>query len=323
MNGSDTTFDLVAAGELLVDMTPVSTPDGVCFQPNPGGAPCNFLAMAQKMGARTAFIGKVGADRFGQMLRKTITDIGIDASGLVMDSSLPTTLAFVHLDASGDRSFSFYRKGCADVGLEQGEVDMSILKRTGGFYFGSLAFTDEPLRSVATALIAEAKKQAVTVCYDPNYRPLLWPSQEAAVEAMRFGLQFADVLKVSEEEALLLTGKSSPEEAAKILSEHGIALVCVTLGEKGVLARFKGFDISIPGIKVKVVDTTGAGDAFFGTLMQQIACSPKKLETLEKGELTLMLRTANAAAALCVQARGAIPALPDRERVLKELARSE
>jgi len=209
------------------------------------------------------------------------------------------------------------------VGLEQGEVDMSILKRTGGFYFGSLAFTDEPLRSVATALIAEAKKQAVTVCYDPNYRPLLWPSQEAAVEAMRFGLQFADVLKVSEEEALLLTGKSSPEEAAKILSEHGIALVCVTLGEKGVLARFKGFDISIPGIKVKVVDTTGAGDAFFGTLMQQIACSPEKLETLEKGELTLMLRTANAAAALCVQARGAIPALPDRERVLKELARSE
>ncbi len=320
MGSSDKIFDLVAVGELLVDMTPLSGPEGACFQPNPGGAPCNFLAMAQKMGARTAFIGKVGDDRFGKMLRKTITDIGIDAEGLVMDPSLPTTLAFVHLDASGDRSFSFYRKGCADVGLELREVDISIMRRAKAFYFGSLSFTDEPLRSVVTALLAEAKKESLLVCFDPNYRPLLWPSQEAAVEAMRFGLPFADVLKVSEEEAALLTGKSSPEEAAKILAAGGIALVCVTLGENGVLALFDGSLIAVSGKKVNVLDTTGAGDAFFGTLMQQIACSAKKLADLSRQEMTFMLQTANCAAALCVQARGAIPALPDRERVLRELS---
>ncbi len=315
---SDTIFDLVAVGELLVDMTPLSTPEGVCFQPNPGGAPCNFLAMAQKMGARTAFIGKVGNVQFGKMLRKTIDDIGIDSFSLVMDSSLATTLAFVHLDASGDRSFSFYRKGCADVGLRLDEVDMSILRRTKAFYFGSLAFTDEPLRSAVAALLAESKKQNVLVCYDPNYRPLLWPSRESAVKRMNFGLQFADVLKVSEEEAQLLTGKESPEDAALCLSDHGIELVCVTQGDKGVIARFKNNTFSVPAKKVVAVDTTGAGDAFFGTLMQQITGADKSLTDLCREELALMLHTANSAAALCVQARGAIPALPDRERVLKE-----
>ncbi len=316
MSGNDTILDLVAVGELLVDMTPSCGPDGPCFQPNPGGAPCNFLAMAQKMGARTAFIGKVGSDQFGRMLRRTIEDIGIDASALIMDSSLPTTLAFVHLDESGERSFSFYRKFCADVGLELREVDLSILKRTRAFYFGSLAFTDEPLRSVAKALLHEAKKQNVLVCYDPNYRPLLWPSMESAIEHMRYGLQYADVLKVSEEEAQLLTGETSLEEAAKSLASHGIELVCITLGDKGVLARFQDATISVPAKKVRAVDTTGAGDAFFGTLMQQIACSQKALDGLSPDELTLMLRTANTAAALCVQARGAIPALPSRELVL-------
>lgn len=309
-------YDIIAIGELLMDMTPVRHEEGISFLPNPGGAPCNFLAMAQKMGAKTAFIGKVGADQFGKTLKETVKSVGIDTKGLIMDPKTPTTLAFVHLTEAGDRSFSFYRKGCADVSLKLEEVDMAMIEEAKVFYFGSLALTDEPIKTTAVAMVKKAHELGKLICYDPNYRPLLWESEGAAVEGMKMGLDYADVLKVSDEEALLLTGKSSLESAARELGGKGIALVCVTCGEMGTLAYFKEELIEVPSIKVKVVDTTGAGDAFFGTLMQQIACSEKTLEALGINEVKDMIKIANIAAGLCVEGYGAIPALPSRERVL-------
>ena len=312
-------YDFLAIGELLMDMTPVNGPNGICFQPNPGGAPCNFLAMAQKMGSMTGFIGKVGADQFGHQLRKTIIEVGVDPVGLIVDPSVPTTLAFVHLTEEGDRSFSFYRKHCADVSLHQDEVDFGLLDQAKALYFGSLAFTDEPLRSTTLALLKQASEKGVTICYDPNYRPLLWPSVEEATAAMRQGLKFADVLKVSDEEALLLTKASSLEEAARALAAENIPLVCITLGAKGALIAFKNQLVTVPSIAVTVLDTTGAGDAFFGTVMHQIIHSELPLEEMSMERIQDMVQVANRAAGLCVEGYGAIPALPDRERVLSRV----
>lgn len=309
-------YDIIAIGELLMDMTPVKHQEGISFLPNPGGAPCNFLAMAQKMGAKTAFIGKVGEDQFGHQLKNTIEAVGIDTKGLLMDTKTPTTLAFVHLNEEGDRSFSFYRKGCADVSLRMDEVDMDMVKQAKVFYFGSLALTDEPIKTTAMTLVKEAHRLGKVICYDPNYRPLLWKSEASAVEGMKWGLSYANVLKVSDEEAILLTGENDLEKAAIELAKLGISLVCITRGEQGTLAYFKETLINIPAMTVKVVDTTGAGDAFFGTLMQQVGCSDKNLEELRVEEVKLMIQVANRAAGLCVENYGAIPALPTRDRVL-------
>lgn len=309
-------YDIVAIGELLMDMTPVRHEEGVSFLPNPGGAPCNFLAMAQKMGARTAFIGKVGEDHFGHRLKETIEAVGIDTKGLRLDAQTPTTLAFVHLTEEGDRSFSFYRKGCADVSLKLEEVDMAMVEQAKVFYFGSLALTDEPIKTTAMTLVKEAHRLGKVICYDPNYRPLLWESEASAVAGMQWGLDYADVLKVSDEEAVLLTGEKDLNEAARKLAERGISLVCVTRGEQGTLAYFHETLIDVPAMQVKARDTTGAGDAFFGTLMQQVGCSEKPLAQLSIDEVREMVRIANVAAGLCVENYGAIPALPTRERVL-------
>lgn len=313
---TDKKYDLLAIGELLMDMTPVNGSNGICFQPNPGGAPCNFLAMAQKMGSQTGFIGKVGGDQFGQQLRQTLIEVGVDPVGLIVDPSVPTTLAFVHLTDAGERSFSFYRKHCADVSLHQEEVDFGLLDQAKALYFGSLAFTDEPLRSTTLALLKQAKSKGLTICYDPNYRPLLWPSVEEAVAAMRHGLGFADVLKVSDEEALLLTKTGSLEEAANALVTENISLVCITLGPKGALIAFKDQLFSVPATQVNVVDTTGAGDAFFGTLMHQLIQSELPINAISQEAIAEMVRIANKAAGLCVEHYGAIPALPNREDVL-------
>lgn len=315
-------FDLVAVGELLMDMTPVKTGEGQAFIPNPGGAPCNFLAMAQKMGAKTAFIGKVGKDQFGIKLKNVIEAVGIDTQGLVLDDTTPTTLAFVHLTEEGDRSFSFYRKGCSDVSLKLEEVDTQLVEKAKCLYFGSLSFTDEPTRSTAKKLIEVARENNLLICYDPNYRPLLWASEAVAIEAMASGLKDAHVLKVSDEEARLLTGETDLEKAALSLHKSGVALVLVTLGSEGTLVAFKGKTEVVSALKVEAVDTTGAGDAFFGTFMHQLITDevvtgrPDQLELLSFESLMKMVKISNVAAGLCVQGYGAIPALPSREAVM-------
>lgn len=311
-------FDLVAAGELLIDFTPVKNEQGAFFKENPGGAPCNMLTMAQKLGAKTAFIGKVGKDQFGINLGNVLKQQGIDITGLVYSEEYHTTLAFVHLDPQGDRSFSFYRKGCADVMLEKAEVDYSMLDNSKALHFGSLSFTDEPSRSTVLDMLEYAKGKGLLITYDPNYRPALWASEEIAREGMRLGLHYADIIKVSEEEALLLTGKTTVEEAAKSLHQEGIGLICVTLGEKGSYYYCRQAQGYVKGFESKVIDTTGAGDAFFGAVVHQLL-QEGGLEKLGEQELEKIFRFANAAASLCIEGLGGIPSIPDREAVLKRL----
>lgn len=225
-------FDIVALGESLIDFTPSgeNSQGMALFARNPGGAPANVLAMAAKLGGKTAFIGKVGDDAFGAFLKKTMEDAGVDVRGLRMTREYPTTLAFVQLTPEGDRSFTFYRKPGADVMLAPAEVDRALLRDCRIFHFGSVSLTDEPCRTATLEAAREAKAAGAMISYDPNYRPFLWDSAERAREALLAALPLADIVKVSEEEMELLTGEVQLEAGADALASRGAALVLVTLG---------------------------------------------------------------------------------------------
>lgn len=312
-------FDIVAVGELLIDFTPVKNEYGTFFKENPGGAPCNMLTMAQKLGSKTAFIGKIGKDQFGINLGNVLKTQGIETAGLIFSKDHNTTLAFVHLDEQGDRSFSFYRKGCADVMLEKFEVNYALLDQTRALHFGSLSFTDEPSRSTVIDMVEYSKRKGKLITYDPNYRPALWKSEEEAVKGMEIGIAYADIIKVSEEEAVLLTGEEDIFRAAKCLFDKGVRLVCMTLGEKGSFYYHRSGNGIVEGYKSKVVDTTGAGDTFFGALVHQILqrnCSIDELTTLDLNEI---FNFSNAAASICIESLGGIPSIPSKEDVLRRL----
>lgn len=303
-------YDIVGIGELLIDFTPFNKDDITGFSENPGGAPCNMLIMAQNLGSKTAFIGKVGNDQFGKRLGQVLIDHHIETKGLVYSEVYPTTLAFVHLNKSGERSFSFYRKGCADVMLEFDEVDQGLLEHAKAVHFGSLSFTDEPSRSTVEKVIRKAKADGKLITYDPNYRPLLWNTVEEAIDGMKKGLKYADVIKVSDEEAALLTGTDDIEKAGSILLEEGVKLVCITLGGEGSYFAFGKGAGYVEGYSANVVDTTGAGDSFFGAVVHQIVQKNCKIDELEIDEVVSILNKANCAASLCIEGYGGIPSIP-------------
>lgn len=310
-------YDIVAVGELLIDFTPMKESPVKAFAENPGGAPCNMLTMAQKLGSRTAFIGQVGKDQFGLRLGRVLEEQGIETKGLVYSESYPTTLAFVHLNEAGDRSFSFYRKGCADVMLQTEDVDFDLVDNARAFHFGSLSFTDDPGKTTILRMLERVKANGTLISYDPNYRPLLWPSEQEAIEGMKLGLTFADVVKVSDEEAVLLTGHEDVVEAAQALLAYGIQLVCVTLGGKGSYFAHKDGAGFVRGFEANVVDTTGAGDSFFGAVMHQIVQKQQALDGLSTHELKEILEMGNCAASLCIEKLGGIPAIPSSNEVLE------
>ena len=224
-------YDVVALGELLIDFTSSGRSDSGMriFEQNPGGAPANVLCSLAKMGAKTAFIGKVGDDMHGAFLRETLNEMKVDTQGLMVDPASFTTLAFVELADNGERKFSFARKPGADTQLSQEELPIKLLVDTRIFHFGSLSLTDEPVRSATLQAIVCAKSSGAIISYDPNYRPLLWESRDLAINQMRRVIPFVDVIKISDEETELLTGVKSPEEASQKLLDSGIPCVVVTL----------------------------------------------------------------------------------------------
>lgn len=311
-------YDIVALGECLIDFTPagVSPAGMLLFERNPGGAPTNMLVCAANLGRKTAFIGKVGTDMQGKFLRQTIHDAGVDTSALVMSDDYFTTLAFVTIDEHGERSFAFARKPGADTQLTETELDMEMLKNTGIFHIGSLSMTDEPARSATLAAIAAAKAAGAMISYDPNYRPLLWATPEAAQEQIRALLPYADMIKISDDECGITTGCADPREAAEYLKAQGISCVVITLGAAGAYISTKQGACTVDGYKPEaVVDTTGAGDSFWGTFLACVSESGKHVEELTLDELRSYGDFACAAASLVVEKRGAIPAMPSRSRI--------
>ncbi len=312
--------DVTALGEVLIDFTPYGTSEGgqALFEQNPGGAPANVLAAVARLGGTAAFIGKVGDDMHGKLLKETLEKEGIDVTGLIEDPDYFTTLAFVSLK-NGERSFSFARKPGADTQLRKEEVPMEVLQNTKIFHCGSLSLTDEPARSATIYAVEEAKKAGALISYDPNYRPLLWSSEEEAKKYMRSMIPYADIMKISDEETALLTDHEDPREAADALLAQGVGCVVVTLGGDGALLKTGKIEVQEKGRECAVVDTTGAGDSFWGGLLYQFAQNDEKPETLTEENAKVYVRFANAVAGLCVERRGAIPAMPSLEEVLKQL----
>lgn len=313
-------FDVTALGEVLIDFTPYGKSEAgmALFEQNPGGAPANVLAALANLGQKPAFIGKVGDDMHGKLLKETLDQAGIDTEGMIVDPNYFTTLAFVSLN-NGERSFSFARKPGADTQLTKEEVNLDIVRNTKIFHCGSLSLTDEPARSATFYAVEEAKKSGAVISYDPNYRPLLWKDEETAISHMRSMVPYADIMKISDEETELLAGKKDPVEAAKALLEAGVSCVVVTLGKDGALLMTKNIQVQEKGKPRNVVDTTGAGDSFWGGLLSRLAFYQVKPGELTEEQAREYLRFANAVAGLCVEKRGAIPAMPTLEQVMNEL----
>ena len=310
---------LVSIGEILIDLTQVGVTElGIPqFVANPGGAPANAAVAAAKLGADAGFIGCVGRDAFGAFLRSTLVSQGVDTAGLVETDQVPTTLAVVSVDSTGERSFQFYRKPGADICLEEAMLDKSLLDSAKILHFGSVSLTADPSRAATMAAVRYAKVRGALITYDPNYRANLWQDEETAVEAMRRPLPLVDVLKISDEETALLSGFSDPEEAAEALEAQGIPLVLVTLGADGVLYRFRAKTGRVSGFATKVADTNGAGDTFFGAVLS--ALTEKSLVELEEIELREILKLANCAASITTSRPGAIPAMPTLQEVMDKL----
>lgn len=308
--------DITAIGEILIDLTQTGTDqNGIAqFAANPSGAPANLAVAASRLGAKTAFIGKVGADGFGAILIRTLRENGVDVKGLLTDGKEPTTLAVVSLDETGERSFAFYRDPSADVELTEEEA-LAALPVTKIIHFGSLSLTTEPAYSATYSAIRAAKANGALISYDPNYRPSIWKDEDRAIRAMREPLPLVDIIKVADNELPLLTGSDDPEEGSRILCEQGIRLVFVTLGENGAFYRYGGITGCCPVPKVKVADTNGAGDTFFGAALSKIA-GRNSLDGLTKEELEEIVRFSNRAAAATVSRHGAIPAMPTIEELV-------
>ena len=313
-------YDVTALGEVLIDFTPCGTSQGGrnLFEQNPGGAPANVLAALARLGKKTAFIGKVGDDMHGLLLKETLEACQVDVQGLLVDPEYFTTLAFVALK-NGERSFSFARKPGADTQLRKEEVNTELLKNSRIFHCGSLSLTDEPARSATLFALQTAREAGALISYDPNYREPLWRSREEAVAHMRSVIPYVDIMKISDEETMLLTDRKAPEEAAQALLEQGVSCVVVTLGGEGALMRTKDFCVREKGKKRQVVDTTGAGDSFWGGILDRFAETGADPGKLTEDQGREFLRFANTVAGLCVERRGGIPAMPSLEEVLKEL----
>lgn len=310
--------DVVALGELLIDFAFVSADEAgyPTLKAQPGGAPGNFLAALQAYGCSTAMIGKVGADAFGSRLIQTMQEKGIETRGIVTDPDVFTTLAFVTLDETGNREFSFARKPGADTCLRPEEVATDLIQDARVFHFGTLSLTNEPARTATREAVAAARDSGVLVSYDPNLRKPLWKSEQDAKEQMEWGLHQADIVKISDEEIEFLWGLTPEEGAQKLLNEFGVRLVYATLGPKGChFANAQGCGEVASPSGVHVVDTTGAGDIFGGSAMSQFLRLNKAPEALTVEEMRAITRFACCAASLSTQTHGGINSIVPEEQV--------
>ena len=311
-------FDVVALGELLIDFTAngESTQGNPVFEANPGGAPCNVLAMLRKLDKTCAFIGKVGNDMFGQQLKAVAESAGIDMSALRMDDNVRTTLAFVKTDEHGDRDFSFYRNPGADMMLKKEELPLDVIADAKIFHFGTLSMTHEDVRQATKAAVQAAKEAGTVISFDPNLRPPLWESLNEAKAQMLWGLGQADIVKIADNEIEFLTGTTDYEKGAAILRERflNIRLLNVTAGANGSYAFFEDKKMFVPSFLLGgTIETTGAGDTFCASVLNFVL--EHGLEGLSRGDLKAMLRFANAAAYLVTTRKGAIKSMPELAQV--------
>ncbi|MBR5705624.1 MAG: carbohydrate kinase [Deltaproteobacteria bacterium] len=317
------TFDVIALGELLIDFTEngVSPQGNPLMEANPGGAPCNVLAMLAKLGKRAAFIGKVGKDMFGRQLLQAAQDAGVCMDYLQEDANAHTTLAFVKNFPNGDRDFSFYREPGADMMLRMDELPQDALRNTRIFHFGTLSMTHPEVRAATRMAVALAKEAGAWISFDPNLRPPLWKNLDEAKEQIAWGMSQCDILKISDNELEFMTGETDFDRGAAILKNRypNIRLLNVTAGPNGSIAYYCGKRVSVPGFCLGgTIETTGAGDTFCACVLNFVL--DNGLADLTESQLTDMLRFANAAAYLITTKKGALRVMPTRQDVGRILA---
>ena len=310
-------YDVTALGELLIDFTEngESGQGNPLFEANPGGAPCNVLAMLTKLGHKTAFIGKVGDDFFGKQLKEAIEEVGIDSTGLCMDKEIHTTLAMVHTYPDGDRDFSFYRNPGADMMLKESEVKEELIKESKLFHFGTLSMTHEEVRKATKKAIQIAEDAGNIISFDPNLREPLWNSLDEAKEQILYGLSHCHILKISDNEIQWLTGQEDYTDGVKwILERYQIPLILVSMGKEGSRAYYGGKMVEVkPFIQKNTIETTGAGDTFCGCVLHYIC--EHGLENLTEENLFEMLQFANAAASIITTRKGALRVMPEEKEI--------
>ena len=312
-----TEFDVVALGELLIDFTENGTSGqgNPVFEANPGGAPCNVLAMLNRLGHQTGFIGKVGQDIFGMQLEKALEEVGICTDGLVKDEKIHTTLAFVHTLEGGERDFSFYRNPGADMMLTETELNASMLENCRIFHFGSLSMTDEVCRNATKRAIKIAKENGAVISFDPNLREPLWESLDEAREQIEYGMRQCDILKISDNEIQWFTGEQDYDKGVAYLqSKYPIRLILVSLGKNGSRAYMNGMRVQADSfLQEHTIETTGAGDTFCACVLHHVL--EQGLCEYEEDGLKAMLTFANAAASLITTKKGALRVMPDKKEI--------
>lgn len=314
----DKKFDVIALGELLIDFTEngVSGQGNPIFEANPGGAPCNVLAMLNKLGKKTSFLGVVGKDQFGLSLKKTLEELDIDTGHLYQDPQVHTTLAFVHTFEDGDRDFAFYRNPGADMMLKESQIEPEYIQSARAFHYGTLSMTHEGVRKATYKAIDIAREAGLLISFDPNLRPPLWSSMEEAKKQIAYGLSKCDLLKISEEELEFMTGTKDVKEGAHILlSENpNIRLMNVTMGKEGSIAFHEGKEVfQAPFLQENTIETTGAGDTFGACALNYVL--EHGIQGLTEESLKEMLRFANGASSLITTKKGALRVMLAKEEV--------
>lgn len=315
-------YDVTALGELLIDFTEnsVSNQNNPMFEANPGGAPCNVLSMLSKLGQRTAFIGKVGKDFFGEQLRRAVTEAGINADNLYMDKDIRTTLAFVHTASNGDRDFSFYRNPGADMALTEEEIQEKLIRDSKIFHFGTLSMTHDGVRAATKKAVRIAKDAGAIISFDPNLRPPLWKSMKEAHEQVDYGLSQCEVLKISDNELQWFTGESDFDIGIEyIRRKYHVPMILLSLGREGSRAYYKSLRVDAqPFLQENTVETTGAGDTFCACCLHQILkCG---IDNFDEQRLMEMLKFANAAASIITTRKGALRVMPSLTEIETLLA---
>lgn len=318
-------YDVVSLGEILIDFTQngISPQGNPLFEANPGGAPCNVLAMLQKLGKKTSFIGKAGKDSFGILLKQTLENIEVSTDALYFDENIPTTLAFVHKKEDGDRDFSFYRNPGADMCLSEDELPEELLKNCRIFHFGTLSMTDHSVLNATKKAIGTAKKAGALLSFDPNLRPPLWKDMKKARSAFEYGFSCCDILKISDNEIEWFTECEDIETGIRKIRNHfHIPLVLASMGPNGSRAYYKEIRIEIPAFEnPDPVDTTGAGDTFCACCLNTVL--EKGLDHLTKKDLQDMLLFANAAASIVTTKKGALLSMPELEEIERMLQKAK
>ena len=310
-------YDVTALGELLIDFTEngLSGQGNPLFEANPGGAPCNVLAMMNRLGKKTAFIGKVGQDQFGRTLKASLEELGIGTENLLLDKNVHTTLAFVHTAEDGGRDFSFYRKPGADMMILAEEVQEDLIASSRVFHFGTVSMTDEPTRGATVKALEYAMKHQVMVTFDPNLRPPLWRNLQEAKEQIWYGLSQCSAVKMSEEELEFITGERSLDRGVEaVRNRFDIPLICITMGKQGSKAYYGDAAVEKAGfVQEHTIETTGAGDTFCASMINYIL--DHGIQGLTEKDLEEMLTFANAAASIITTRKGALRVMPTREEV--------